>query len=183
MNRNLHLILILIIASVCSINLHATETDSTKVRFAYDVKFDMDFDNREFAKSSFSPSKTIFGARLTPSVGVEVDQPGNLTHRLMFGVDVMKDFGSSEDTPIFKEINFYYLLEKQAGKTGLSLQAGIFPRSSMEAYYSEAFFSDSSVCVQHSSGSTTTILKVFFSSSADPGHISNSAATGWASMA
>jgi len=143
MNRNLHLILILIFASVCSINLHATETDSTKVRFAYDVKFDMDFDNREFAKSSFSPSKTIFGARLTPSVGVEVDQPGNLTHRLMFGVDVMKDFGSSEDTPIFKEINFYYLLEKQAGKTGLSLQAGIFPRSSMEAYYSEAFFSDS----------------------------------------
>lgn len=143
MKRNLQFIFLLILASVCSLQLHAAGNDSTKVGFAYDVKFDMDFDNREFARSAFSPSMTIFGARLTPSVGVAVRQPGNLTHKLMLGVDVMKDFGSAKDTVRSKEINFYYLLEKQAGKTGLSLQAGIFPRRSMEAYYSEAFFSDS----------------------------------------
>ncbi len=142
MNRNLIIISLLLLPSVCSMDLHAVGTDSTKVGFAYDVRFDMDFDNREFAKSNFSPSMTIFGARLTPSVGVSVKQPENLIHRVMLGVDVMKDFGAGRDTTLFKELNFYYLLEKQAGKTGLSLQAGIFPRSSMEAYYSEAFFSD-----------------------------------------
>ena len=141
--KNIHSILLIILLSIIGLDAFASSADSTKVDLVYDVRFDMNFDNREFAKSEFSPSMTIFGARLTPSVGVAVKQPGNLKHKVMLGVDVMKDFGAPADSSLFRELNLYYQLDKKAGKTAFSLQVGIFPRSSMEAYYSEAFFSDS----------------------------------------
>lgn len=140
--KNLYSICLLLLMSVCSLDAGAHQTDSSNVKFAYDVKFDMDFDNREFAKSNFSPSMTVFGARITPAIGFTVDQPGNIKHRVMIGADFMKDFGSPQDSSLLGEMNLYYLLEKQFPKTFLSLQAGIFPRSSMDAYYSEAFFSE-----------------------------------------
>ncbi|MBE6217288.1 MAG: hypothetical protein E7124_04505 [Bacteroidales bacterium] len=129
----------------------------TPVRFAYDVDFDFNFDNREFYKSGFSSSMTIFGARLTPSIGIEV---GN-THKLMLGIDVMKDFGASQVSPeiagdgsaetgaaqhnadLLREIILYYRLDRQLGKTDMTLYAGIFPRRMSEGRYSQAFFSDS----------------------------------------
>ena len=140
--KNLHFIYLFILLSVCSVTAGAQSADSSKVDFVYDVRFDMDFDNREFAKSKFSPSKTIFGARLTPSVGVSVNQSSGFKHKVMLGVDVMKDFGAPNDSSLLGEVTLYYNLEKEWQKTAFSLQAGIFPRSSMEAYYSEAFFSD-----------------------------------------
>ena len=70
--KNLHFICLLILMSFCGIKAGAQSADSSKVDFVYDVRFDMDFDNREFARNKFSPSMTIFGARLTPSVGVSV---------------------------------------------------------------------------------------------------------------
>ena len=42
--------------------------------------------------------------------------------------------GAPADSSLFRELNLYYQLDKKAGKTAFSLQAGIFPRSSMEAY-------------------------------------------------
>ncbi len=141
--KNLHFICLLILMSFCGINAGAQSADSSKVDFVYDVRFDMDFDNREFAKSNFSPSMTIFGARITPSVGVSVRQSGGISHKVMLGVDAMKHFGAQDDSTLKEEVTLYYMLEKKAEKTAFSLQAGVFPRSSMEAYYSEAFFSDS----------------------------------------
>ena len=141
--KNLHFICLLILMSFCGIKASAQSADSSKVNFVYDVKFDMDFDNREFAKNKFSPSMTIFGARITPSVGVSVKQSGGISHKVMLGVDAMKNFGSPDDSTLKEEMTLYYILEKKAEKTAFSLQAGVFPRSSMEAYYSEAFFSDS----------------------------------------
>ena len=129
--------------SFCGIKAGAQSADSSKVDFVYDVRFDMDFDNREFARNKFSPSMTIFGARLTPSVGVSVKQSGGISHKVMLGVDAMKNFGAPDDSTLKEEVTLYYILEKKADKTAFSLQAGVFPRSSMEAYYSEAFFSDS----------------------------------------
>lgn len=136
--------------------------EDEKIRFAYDVDFETKFDNREFSRSAFSRSMTIFGARLTPSVGVSIAQPEkSMNHRLMVGIDVMKDFGASPisaslagDTPeetsqrlsnlnLFREITLYYQLEKQLEDTGLELYAGIFPRRAMGGSYSDVFFSDS----------------------------------------
>ena len=131
------------------------------VKFAWDVNFEMNFDNREFYESAFSTSMTIFGARLTPSVGLQYLANDGADHRIMAGIDVMKDFGASpisdllaggktEETlerqnnmGLFREITLYYRLKKQFSDTGLELYAGIFPRRTMEGRYSEAFFSDS----------------------------------------
>ena len=139
------------------------QSDSSKVnvRFAYDLDFDMQFDNREFYKSNFTTSMTIFGARLTPAVGLSLQQKNGVSHRLMAGIDVMKDFGAApvaagyapSDSPdadpklnnlnLFKEISLYYSVSKQMGKTGFEMIAGVFPRRFSEGSYSQAFFSDS----------------------------------------
>lgn len=71
------------------------DSSDVKVRFAYDLDFDMLFDNREFYKSDFTRSMTVFGARLTPMAGVALEQGDGTCHRIMAGIDVMKDFGAS----------------------------------------------------------------------------------------
>ena len=136
-----------------------TETrGGLKVRFAYDVNFEMNFDNRENT-SDLSPSMTVFGARLTPEVGIGVTQGNGTRHRVMLGVDIMKDFGRGPDASpdglvpgnkgyanadLFKEMTMYYRMDRRMGKTDFSLTAGIFPkRFSMSREYSPAFISDS----------------------------------------
>lgn len=114
-----------------------------KVNFAYDVDFEMKFDNREYYESAFSKSMTIFGARLTPSIGLALSEKNGAEHRLMLGVDMMKDFGSGATSELFHEMTLFYKFEKQFPKTKMDIYAGIFPRSAMEGSYSQAFFSDS----------------------------------------
>jgi hypothetical protein len=140
MRKSLYLIISLLIWSV---GLHAQ--DEKKVDFVYDVNFEMNFDNREFYSSAFSSSMTIFGARLTPAVGLEAVQKDGTSHRIMAGIDVMKDFGSADKNTlsVFREISLYYRLDKDFGNTDMTLYAGIFPRRNMSGRYSEAFFSDS----------------------------------------
>lgn len=148
-------------ALLLSVQAHSKTKDHAKVSFAYDVDFQMQFDNREFYRSAFTPSMTVFGARLTPSVGLAVRQKNGAVHKLMAGIDVMKDFGNSPVSPdradagspetdpqlsnlnLFREMTMYYSLDRQMGKTGVSLVAGIFPRRLSEGNYSRAFFSDS----------------------------------------
>ena len=70
------------------------QAQDKRLKFTYDVDFEMNFDNREYYKSAFSESMTIFGARLTPSVGLEAVQSDGTSHRIMIGADIMKDFGA-----------------------------------------------------------------------------------------
>ena len=117
------------------------ERTAPAVRLAYDLDLEMNFDNREFYKSRFSRSMTIFGVRLSPAVGIDVGSDNGMKHRVMAGVDVMKDFGGKSD--VLGEVTLYYNMEKQIGRTGLSVYAGVFPRRMTEGLYSQAFFSDS----------------------------------------
>ena len=117
------------------------EHTASAVRLACDLDLEMNFDNREYYKSKFSRSMTIFGLRLSPAVGVDVLSSNGMKHRVMAGVDVMKDFGGKSD--VLGEVTLYYNMEKQIGKTGLSVYAGVFPRRMTEGKYSRAFFSDS----------------------------------------
>lgn len=136
--------------------------ETGKPEFAYDVDFETNFDNREYSPSSFSGSRTIFGARLTPAVGLSLRERSGGEHRLMLGIDVMKDFGDSripdslasdgnqdETSPakssldLFHELTVYYRYLFTKGKTDIGITAGIFPRRFMEGEYSRAFFSDS----------------------------------------
>ena len=68
-----------------------------KVKFQYDVNFEYNFDNREFdrGKEQFTQSATLYGARLTPSIGLKINQNINTSHKIMMGIDVMKEFGKS----------------------------------------------------------------------------------------
>ena len=136
----------LVLLLMC-LNLSAGENqqpDDKALKFAYDVDFQMNFDNRELYQSAYSTSMTIFGARLSPAVGLEAVQNDGTVHRLMAGLDVLKDFGSGRnDLSLFNEFVMYYRLDKSIGKTDLILHAGVFPRSNMHGRYSEAFFSDS----------------------------------------
>lgn len=162
--RLLHIAAFILLSSLplaASAGESDADSSKVKVRFAYDLDFDMQFDNREFYKSDFTTSMTIFGARLTPAVGVSLEQKNGVRHRLMTGIDVMKDFGAAPvpagyapaDSPdadprlnnlnLFKEISLYYSVSKQLGKTGFEMVAGVFPRRFSEGSYSQAFFSDS----------------------------------------
>ena len=141
MNR-IHLITSLMLL-LFSFSLRA---EDDKVRFAYDVDFEMRFDNREYYRSAFSPSMTIFGARLTPSLGLDIYQNRDMSHRLMVGIDVSKDFGASpvskllsggadipetsqkqNNTDLFREMTLYYKLHADMDKAALELYAGISP--------------------------------------------------------
>lgn len=130
-----------------------------KLKFVYDASFDYKFDNREFdsGKEQYTESMTLYGARLTPSVGLQVRQKSNVSHRLMLGVDVMKEFGRHpasvaasperdmglENTRLFREITMYYGIDAKLDRWDIKGYAGIFPRAFAEGEYSQAFFSDS----------------------------------------
>lgn len=125
-----------------------TYNRSTKLRdysprFVYDVEFAMNFDNREYGEETFSPSGTIFGARLSPSVGF-VKETYNSRHSLMAGAEFMKDFGDvrADGSGLFREAFFYYDYEKAFRESSFSLTAGIFPRSRSQEKWSTAFFSE-----------------------------------------
>ena len=133
--------LFLLISVFMTVSLYASDSLKT-VTLAYDVDFKMNFDNRELYKSAYSSSMTIFGARVTPSVGVSVRPKAGEEHRVMIGADVMKDFGGAHDR-LFEELTFYYRMQKDMGDTDIALYAGIFPRGRMTGDYSPAFFSDS----------------------------------------
>ena len=159
-----------LLASICILTFTALNSlvsaepfeKERALKFAYDVDFEMNFDNREYAPSAFSGSRTIFGARLTPSVGLKLNETSGGEHRLMFGIDVMKDFGDSpvqpslaqpgnteelsrkkENLDLFHEITLYYKYLFSKGKSDIAITAGIFPRRFLGGDYSRAFFSDS----------------------------------------
>lgn len=155
-NRIIICIVLCIASSVRGLNLDAQAPSGA--RFAYDVNFEMNFDNRENT-SDLSPSMTVFGARLTPAIGIAVTQSNGTDHRVMAGIDIMKDFGRGRDaspdgsvsgnsgyanTDLFREITFYYQMNRRSGRTDMTLTAGIFPKR-FSAYYdlSSAFVSDS----------------------------------------
>ena len=108
MKRGLHIYLILLLgcfSDVAFASEPAADSAKVKVSFAYDLNFDMQFDNREFYKSAYTSSMTIFGTRLTPSVGVALEQKNGTRHRLMAGIDVLKNFGAAnENSELFKEM-------------------------------------------------------------------------------
>lgn len=109
-----------------------------KAAFTYGADFHYCFDNREFDRSGnrFETSGTIHAARLTPSVGFKVSG-GRMTHSLTLGIDVMKNMGEApvsegdrnlQNSGLFREMTFWYGLERRKGRDRFSLLAGIFPR-------------------------------------------------------
>lgn len=113
---------------------------AAQIRFEYDVRFDFRFDNREYDRSGFQRSCTLFGARLEPSVGFSADA-GKTRHSLMAGIDALAQFGAS-DRETALNLMFWYRLGMTFGNTCFNITAGLMPRSFSKGEWSSAFFSD-----------------------------------------
>jgi len=101
--------------------------------------FDFRFDNREYSGMEFGESKTLFGTRFSPAIGIgwgEKHLRGR-PHTLMGGVELMADFGT-EKIDSYQPFLYYHYMSPRLFDT----YAGSFPRSVLKGNYSTAFFSD-----------------------------------------
>ena len=121
-------------------------TGARAQRFEYDVRLDYLFNNGSYnaSKELFESNKILHGLVFTPLVGVSVRQFGNVSHRAMIGIDVIKEFGiQTPHQDMFKEIVYFYNLEARLRDGGvLSGIAGCFPTSFLEHGFTQDFFSD-----------------------------------------
>ena len=102
--------------------------------FKAGVDFTTLFDNTEYASMEGVASGTLFGARLTPEVGVAWQE----RNELMVGVDLYQDFGHDKFLSAAK-LRLYYAYNAPQVK----LYAGLFPRSAMRGLRSPLFFDPS----------------------------------------
>jgi hypothetical protein len=123
------------------------QNEKSAASLAYDVDFQMYFDNREFYKcdEAYTKSMTIFAGRLTPVVGLAVGNDFSGRHKVMFGLDMMYDFGNQpqKSAQMLQNILMYYQFAKKMGKTTMTLTAGVMPKKFAKGEYSPAFYSDS----------------------------------------
>ena len=97
-----------------------TATQASAQKLLWSADFDFNFDNRENAQLSL-PSYTLFGARLTPQIGIGW---GKSQHSLMIGTDLTKTFGRDTRFCENPELLLYYNYRGRA----FGATAGIFPR-------------------------------------------------------
>ena len=112
-----------------------TATQASAQKFLWSADFDFNFDNRENAQLSL-PSYTLFGARLTPQIGIGW---GKSQHSLMIGTDLTKTFGRDTRFCENPELLLYYNYRGRA----FGATAGIFPRKKLLGDYSGTIASDS----------------------------------------
>ena len=68
----------------CTFCLIGVALSAKAQRFVYDLDFLFYFDNREY-HSPYSDAQTLLGARLSPEIGVSIDDNTQGLHRLMAG--------------------------------------------------------------------------------------------------
>ena len=112
-----------------------------KPKLRLEVDFSTLFDNTEYALMKGVSSGTLFGARLTPQVGLKWHE----RNELMVGADLYQDFGHNKFLSDAK-LQLYYAYKAPKVK----LYAGIFPRSAMKGLRSPLFF-DPSYCFYNNS--------------------------------
>ncbi len=109
------------------------------VKFVYDVDFQYYLDNSEYAVSNYryDISQTFNSARLTPLVGLRLDQSNSVSHCVHGGIDIMRNFGerptsiddkSLDNSDLFREIVFWYAIDARFDWGRLQGRAGIFPK-------------------------------------------------------
>ena len=108
-----------------------------KVRFLYDVDFLLNFDNRE-SHTPLETSGTIFGIRLTPTVGVGYADSIVGSHRLLAGVSYIQPFGSR-----WRDARVHPTVYYQFAKRGFTLNFGFVPYKNMIQPLPDYLMSDS----------------------------------------
>ena len=106
-------------------------------KFVYDIDFLTFFDNRESRIPSY-PSKTLFGMRLSPEIGFEINDSTYGNHKLMAGASYTQPFGS-QWTDIKIRPTIYYSYRQQ----GFDLSLGFVPWRNIRTSLPDYLFSDS----------------------------------------
>lgn len=115
-----------------------------RVQWRYDLDFHYYFDNRELdaAEPYLIPSGTTHAAVLVPKVRVGLPTGRNAVHSLTLGADLQHDMGAQTWEGTFREGLLYYEGQVRTERGAFKGVAGIYPRTLLKGYYSEAFFSD-----------------------------------------
>ena len=107
------------------------------------------FDNHEFDPShgAYIPSETIHFVRVSHVFGWEFPQSDNLSHRLVFGVDMVKQMGTEIEAlkDILADVPIYYNANLDDGEKLFTAAAGSFPRRFVKGVYSEALMSEETI--------------------------------------
>lgn len=130
--------LFLFIYAVCGLSLSAYSQDTLQVKsevrqpsklkpkFLYNVDFLFFFDNREYDRSPYQRSQTLFGARLSPEIGVGIADSTIGDHRLMAGCSYIQPIGAD-----YKNAKVLPTLYYQYRKKGFGAHLGLLPFTKM----------------------------------------------------
>lgn len=106
-------------------------------KFIYDVDFLTFFDNRESHIPSY-PSKTLFGTRLSPEIGVEFNDSIYGNHQLIAGVSYIQPFGST-----WRDIRLNPTIYYRYRQNGFNVSLGFIPWRNLRTSLPNYLFSDS----------------------------------------
>jgi len=115
---------LLLLFLICTRGAQAQELE-------WNINFFAFADNREYSASG-RESPTFMGLQLAPEVGLLMDS----THRLRLGMNLLKEFGTSNFSRI--EPTVYY----QYDRPNIDFFIGVFPRSGLTDDFSNALLSD-----------------------------------------
>ena len=97
-----------------------------KPKFLYNVDFLFFFDNREYDKCPYQRSQTLFGARLSPEIGVGIADSTIGDHRLMAGCSYVQPIGAD-----YKNAKVLPTIYYQYGYKGFKAHLGLLPFTKM----------------------------------------------------
>lgn len=130
-------LLILLMLSALLMPAHAQQLE-------YDIDFITNFDNREY-HSQWDESQTIFGIRLSPSIGISFRDSLGGSHRLMAGASYVQPFGSNwKAAKVFPTAYYQYRLQgKKQAHQALTASLGFVPYSHLTRRLPKYLMSDS----------------------------------------
>ncbi|MBQ7191301.1 MAG: hypothetical protein IJS00_00310 [Paludibacteraceae bacterium] len=106
-------------------------------KLLYDADFLLNFDNREI-NHQYEPSGTVFGFRLTPSIGVLINDSSDGTHRLMAGVSYLQPCGAD-----WRHVKVYPMVYYHYQWRGFEMHTGFVPYAELRQPLPEYLRSDS----------------------------------------
>lgn len=121
----------------CTFCLIGVALSAKAQKFVYDLDFLFYFDNREY-HSPYSDAQTLLGARLSPEIGVSIDDNTQGLHRLMAGAQYCQPLNKN-----FLDAKLMPTLYYQYKKKGYNLHFGAVPYRKLMHTLPEFYLSDS----------------------------------------
>lgn len=95
-------------------------------QFAYKIDYLFFFDNRESSISTYEP-ETLFGMRLSPEIGLKIDDQLGGEHSIFVGASYIQPFGTTWSSIQLKPIAYY-----QYKQSGFTTTLGAIPYNNLK---------------------------------------------------